>query len=727
MPDRFFMLGAYEQGKDFTLAEDALSVHGVVFGSTGSGKTGFLVVLMEEALINRVPVVGLDVKGDLSNLGLSPGALQSGDPRAELFARFRVEVYTPGYVGGRPAALLGFPRSLAEASNVAGDLADFLLTGSGFQVDRHFGLKRLLEKVILYMVENSLSWEDLPPILLNPPFRQVDGVDVDSIVPGGKRREASVRLASFIGSPAFGRWLRGEPLDFDRIAGEPGAYIFYLPHLPQEERETFVAFFLKRLYAWMLRQGASSGLRLLLVFDEVYGYLPPYPRSSQAKEPLLSLIKQGRAFGVSVFLSTQNPYDIDYRALGNARLWVIGRLQTSNDRKRVLEGVGEASPLSIDAERLGDVLASLKPREFAVYDAVRGSLDIIRTRDTYTRLAGPLTLEQVLEKIRTAPIETLFSTPVRDNLLLLPPQIEGVEEYFIRAQRPREVIVELERRGMKPSGAVSAYYEPVLVVEAKLSFTKAPGSLRVTRLVELTHTGESPTFIEETRLGLKVEELGSLLMEASPTPGYRFMSPSLPLTEKTIERFLERFSDELGKTSYRLYECVETGEISGPLEDLASFVERQTYILASKRRRGKQKNELDRILTAIKREYEAIEKLEAQLSDLKREALIDSLGKVITGRTSHLPRKIASTIKKMRSTEKKIKEKEEKIARLREEAKRHLEEAQARPTVRETYMKPSQVQVHAKMLLWVPVVEVEVEKNKEKAKLKINAYNLSEI
>ncbi|WP_288007814.1 ATP-binding protein [Thermofilum sp.] len=727
MPERFFVLGVEAQGKDFTLPEDALSVHGVVLGSTGSGKTGFLVVLMEEALINGVPVVGLDVKGDLSNLGLSPGALQSGNARAELFAGSRVEVYTPGHVGGRPVALLGFPRSLEEASNVAGDLADFLLAGSGFQVDRHFGLKRLLEKVILYMVENSLVWEDLPSLLLSPPFRQVDGVDVDSIVPRRKRREASVRLASFIGSPAFGRWLRGEPLDFDRMAGEPGAYIFYLPHLSQEERETFVAFFLKRLYAWMLRQGSSSGLRLLLVFDEVYGYLPPYPRSSPAKEPLLSLIKQGRAFGVSVFLSTQNPYDIDYRALGNARLWVIGRLQTSNDRKRVLEGVREASPLSISAERLADVLASLKPREFAVYDAERGNLDIVRTRDTYSRLAGPLTLEQVLGKIRTTRTETQVSTPVKDNLLLLPPQVEGLEEYFIRNQKHSEIIKELEKRGLKVKSIVSAYYEPLLVVEAKLTFTGSRGSLHVTRLVELAHLAEKPSFLEASNLGLKIGELESLPLDSSPTPGYRFIAPSLPLDEKSIERILKRFSDELGKTSYRLYECVETGEISDPLEDLASFVERQTYILALKKRRGKQKNELDRIIVAIKREYEAIGKLEAQLSDLKREALIDSLGKVIIGRTSHLPRKIASTIKKMRSIEKKIKEKEEKIARLKEEAKRHLEEAQARLTVRETYMKPSQVQVHAKMLLWVPVVEVEIEKNGEIAKLKINAYNLSEI
>jgi hypothetical protein len=509
------------------------------------------------------------------------------------------------------------------------------------------------------------------------------------------------------------------------MAGGPGAYIFYLPHLSQEEKETFIAFFLKRLHAWMLKQGASSGLRLLLVFDEVYGYLPPYPRGSPAKEPLFSLIKQGRAFGVSVFLSTQNPYDIDYRALGNARLWVIGRLQTLNDRKRVLEGVREASLLGINAGRLGDVIASLKSREFAVYDVVGGNLDIVRTRDTYSRLAGPLTLEQVLGKIRTTRTETQVSTPVKDNLLLLPPQVEGLEEYFIRGQKHSEIIKELEKRGLKVKSIVSAYYEPLLVVEAKLSFTGSRGSLHVTRLVELAHLAEKPSFLEASSLGLKIGELESLPLDSSPTPGYRFMAPSFPLDEKSIERILERFSDELGKTSYRLYECVETGEISDPLEDLASFVERQTYILVSKRRIGKQKSELEKIISAIKREYEAIEKLEAQLSELKTEAVLDSLGKVISGRTGYIPRKIASTMKKMRSIEKKIREKQEKISMLKEEAKKHLAEPQARPTIRETYMKPSQVQVYARMLLWVPVVELEAEKGGERARLKINAYNLS--
>lgn len=156
------------------------------------------------------------------------------------------------------------------------------------------------------------------------------------------------------------------------------------------------------------------------------------------KEPLLSLIKQGRAFGVSVFLSTQNPYDVDYRALSNARLWVVGRLQTSNDRRRVLEGIGEVSSRT-NLGSLEEALASLKPREFAVYNAGSGSLDIVRTRDAHSTLLGPLTLDQVSARAKPPPAQAQAKPSPEAGLLLLPPAVEGVEEYFLRSRSLGEV------------------------------------------------------------------------------------------------------------------------------------------------------------------------------------------------------------------------------------------------------------------------------------------------
>ena len=724
MPDRLFVLGARGPGEVFALSESDLASHGVVFGATGSGKTGFLIVLMEEALVNSVSVVGLDVKGDLSNLGSPGGATSSEDPRLEAFARSRVEVYTPGYPGGRPVSLLGPPGGGAEAQSFAGDCADFLLAAAGLTAGKHQGLRRLLEEVILYWLEKGgLGWDALPPMLLNPPFGQVGGADIDSLVPRRKRREAAARLASFIGSPSFSRWLQGEALDFNRFAREPGAYIFYLPHLTREEREAFAAFLLKRLYSWMLGQGASSGLRLLLVFDEVYGYLPPHPRTSPVKEPLLSLIKQGRAFGVSAFLSTQNPYDVDYRALSNAKLWIVGRLQTSNDRRRVLEGIGEASS-SIDLGRLEEVLASLKPREFAVYNASRGTLDVVRTRDTYSGLPGPLTLDQVSARVKPPPQRAL-ATP-EAGLLLLPPVVEGVEEYFLRGRGPREVVEELGKRGFRLIRVVSAYYEPVLAVTGEVFLPGVPSPVRVTRLAELARASSAVLLLEESSLGLRGEELEALQLDTAPMPGFRFAPPGVPLAgRKSLKLTLDRFKEELGGASFKLYECVETGELSNPAEDLASFMERQALAIAAGSRHAGRERELQRIAAALRREYDALERLERQLSELKAELLLDSLGKILSGRARSVPRKLASTMRKMRSIESRIREKQEKISLLREEARKYLEERPTRPTIREVYLKPSKVRISAVMLLWVPVVEVEVEKNHEKTILRVNLHNLT--
>ena len=726
MPGRLFVLGTRRLGGDFALSEQDLGSHGVVFGATGSGKTGFLIVLMEEALVNSMPVVGLDVKGDLSNLGLPSGGARSEDPRLEAFARSRVEVYTPGYLGGRPVSLLGLPEGGAEARGFAGDCAGFLLAAAGFTPEKHQGLRRLLEEVILYSMEGEgLSWEALPPMLLNPPFRQVGGVDVETLVPKRKRREAAARLASFISSPSFSRWLQGEPLSFDRVAREPGAYIFYLPHLAGEERELFLSFFLRRLYSWMLRQGASSGLRMLLVFDEVYGYLPPHPRSSPVKEPLLSLIKQGRAFGVSVFLSTQNPYDVDYRALSNARLWVVGRLQTSNDRRRVLEGIGEASSRT-NLGSLEEALASLKPREFAVYNAGSGSLDIVRTRDAYSTLLGPLTLDQVSARAKPPPAQAQAKPSPEAGLLLLPPAVEGVEEYFLRSRSLGEVLEELERRGYKPVRVVSAYYEPLLVVTGEVFFQGAPGPARVTRFVELARVGSGLAFLEESSLGLRSGELETLQLDTAPTPGFKFAPPGAPLVGgRTLKRIMDRFREELGRTSFKLYQCVETGELSSPLEDLASFSERQAIAIAAGRQRARREAELQRIVAALKKEYDAVERLERQLSELKAELLLDSLGSVLSGRARHIPRKLASTVRRMRQVESRIREKQERISLLREEARRYLEEQPAKPTIREVYVKPSRVQVSTAVLLWVPVAEIEAEESRGKTTLKVNTHSLT--
>ncbi|MBO3832652.1 MAG: ATP-binding protein [Candidatus Brockarchaeota archaeon] len=390
------------------LSVDDVSVHGVIIGMTGSGKTGLSIVMMEEALINRIPVIAIDVKGDLSNLGLGVIEDSSSDHRkkkplenasehhSDLDKRLQafkesaeISVYSPGSMKGMPVSLVNCLRAPAReigeeglretASNVASSLLSLIgLEPGPFKTKEHL----LLSEIFEYAWKNNieLSFGEMMRMVFSPPFERVGGVDVESFIPLKQRRKLAFSMNSVIGSPNFRRWTYGVPMDIDYFlksaADKTVASVFYLSHLESGERMMFVSLLLQAVYSWMLKKGAADRPRLLLLFDEVYGFLPPFPRNPPSKQPLLSIIKQGRSFGTTVFLSTQNPVDIDYKALGNVCLWIIGRLQTENDRRRILEGIAEADVLkgSVKKQDLEGLISTLRQREFVVYNARGQSL-----------------------------------------------------------------------------------------------------------------------------------------------------------------------------------------------------------------------------------------------------------------------------------------------------------------------------------------------------------------
>src|SRR5205085_3468032 len=130
---------------------------------------------------------------------------------------------------------------------------------------------------------------------------------------------------------------------------------------------------LEEVLSWVRSLPGSQRLRALVVFDEVYACLPPHPGNPPTKRPLVALMKQARAFGVGVVVATQNPMDLDYRALGNAGLWCVGRLQTDADCERVVDGLAASMPTQRDAVReLSHVVKQLAPRWFVMRDAHAG-------------------------------------------------------------------------------------------------------------------------------------------------------------------------------------------------------------------------------------------------------------------------------------------------------------------------------------------------------------------
>lgn len=428
--------------EDVRLDTRDLTRHAVCVGMTGSGKTGLCIALLEELATAGVPVVVIDPKGDMGNLALALGGRPGSDflpwidpgeaeregmsPEAyadQIAARWRsgltdwgmddaavqayadraqVTVYTPGSTAGvsvnvlgcldRPAPeLLEDPEGLAEhASGVVGALLGLV----GEEADpigdpATVTLTQLLME--RWSAQQPCDLRSLLPMVVDPPFERVGVFPLDSFWPRKERMALAMRLNGLAASPAFATWAQGARLDPAALlstAGRTPVSVFSLAHLDDAQRMFFATTLLGALVSWSRRQSGTSSLRALVYFDEVFGYLPPYPKDPPTKRPLLTLMKQARAVGVGTMLVTQNPVDIDYKALSNAGTWLIGRLQTRQDRERVLDGMGDADP------QTAAWLEDLPGRTFLLRRAGAPPA-LVRSRQVICYLRGPLTLREV--------------------------------------------------------------------------------------------------------------------------------------------------------------------------------------------------------------------------------------------------------------------------------------------------------------------------------------------
>ena len=427
-----------------------LVTHGVCVGMTGSGKTGLCVDLLEEALLSDVPLFLLDPKGDVTNLLLlfpdlrgedfapwvdPDSALRAGRSVAEEGAaqaklwregleKWNVplesirklrdgsawRVFTPGSRAAEPVDVLGsldVPAGLdwdrdeeALRDEVRG-LVVGLLGLAGIEADpvsdaRPILVARVVEEA--WKANRALDLAGLVALVENPPFPRVGAVELDAFLPREKRRELSHALNNLLASPDFESWREGTPLDPAKLArdksGRPACNLFYLAHLDDRERMFFVSRFLDRLWSWTRTQTGTSDLRALLYFDEVMGFLPPVAEPP-SKRPLLSLLKQGRAFGVGSLLVTQNPVDLDYKALTNAGTWMVGRLQAERDKERLLDGL-EGAGIGMSRSDVDRTISGLEKRRFLLHDVHRaGGPVVFETRWARAYLRGPLAPRQL--------------------------------------------------------------------------------------------------------------------------------------------------------------------------------------------------------------------------------------------------------------------------------------------------------------------------------------------
>jgi hypothetical protein len=413
-----------------------LTTHGVVVGMTGSGKTGLGVVLVEEALLAGVPTLVLDPKGDLGNLllafpdlrpedfapwveGADPAAVakdwaeglsgwEIGPERiAALKNSAEFTIYTPGSTSGVPLNLVGGlsrPREGADPEAVADEIEGFvsgLLTMVGIDADPLAGREHILLSNLIdnaWAAGQDLDLATLVTRVQDPPLRKLGVFDLEAFYPAADRTKLAMTLNGLLASRAFAAWAEGPDLDMDRLlrsaAGDkPACAIVTLAHLSDEERQFVVSLLLGRLITWMRRQPGTDRLRVLVYFDEVVGFVPP-TAAPPAKKPILTLFKQARAFGVGLVLATQNPVDVDYKGLSNAGTWMIGRLQTEQDRARLLDGLSSAGG-GVDVAAVGDTIGGLGKREFLMREPGAAAPSLFTTRWAMSYLRGPLTREQI--------------------------------------------------------------------------------------------------------------------------------------------------------------------------------------------------------------------------------------------------------------------------------------------------------------------------------------------
>jgi hypothetical protein len=464
-------------GAEVQLDSSDLLTHGLIVGMTGSGKTGAAIALIEEVLKQGVPVIAIDPKGDLGNLlllfedlspaafepwvdvesarraGLTPEAaaenaaatwtkglaewgLSASDIKA-LRAGHEATIYTPGSGAGVGLNVLQsldappFPFESAEedlrdeiASVVGGMLSLLKIDADPLQSREHIFLSNLVEEA--WRAGRSLTLEELIPAVADPPFDKVGALPLESVYPRRDREGLMRALNNLLASPRFESWREGAPLDVPSLLrtkdGKPRLSIIYTAHLEEDERLFVTALLLDKIKTWMRRQPGTSELRALVYMDEIFGYFPPHPKNPPTKRPLLTLLKQARAQGVGVVLATQNPVDLDYKALSNMGTWLVGKLQTDQDRERLRDGLIGSG---LDPKTLETLLDATRKRVFLLHDVHRLGPVLLHSRFALSYLRGPLTRDEIarLMKDRARP-EASTARRTADGPPVLPPPLE---------------------------------------------------------------------------------------------------------------------------------------------------------------------------------------------------------------------------------------------------------------------------------------------------------------
>ncbi len=706
---------AAKQAKPGWLLYDSkdLVTHAVCVGMTGSGKTGLCLALLEEAAIDGIPAIAIDPKGDLGNLlltfpqlrgedfapwineddarkkGLSAAeyAAQQADLWKNGLAKWgqdgrRIErlrdaadiaIYTPGSNAGIPVSIL---KSFAAPSEDILDDAELLRERIGTTVTSLLGLVGIQadpiksrEHILLSTIfehawkhQQDLDLAALIQQIQTPPIKKVGVLDIDSFYPSKDRFSLAMQLNNLLAAPGFASWLEGEALDVGQLlftpTGKPRVAIFSIAHLNDAERMFFVTLLLSQTLGWMRGQSGTTSLRAILYMDEIFGYFPPVA-NPPSKQPLLTLLKQARAFGVGVVLATQNPVDLDYKGLANTGTWFIGRLQTERDKARVLEGLEGASAGSgkkFDKNRMEQLLAGLGNRIFLMNNVHEDEPVAFETRWCLSYLRGPLTRTQIKTLMDQAKAERRDAMGEKQEPKTQQPSLSpitsGPAPASSRPVLPPDIpLYFLPLRGLQPAGG-TLIYQPMIVGAANIRFTDGKRGIDTVQdtvvLAPVTEGPVSANWDQASEVDLALADL-----EKAPAEGAGFLPLPAPAGKaKSYEAWSKDFAGWLFRTrTLDLFKSPSLGETSKPGESERDFRVRLQQLHHEERDRQSEKlrqkyaPKIAALQDRIRRAEQAVEREAEQARQSQVQAAI-SVGATLLG--AFLGRKTisASTIGK---------------------------------------------------------------------------------
>ncbi|MFC7339065.1 ATP-binding protein [Haloferula chungangensis] len=683
-----------------------LVTHGVVLGMTGSGKTGLCIALLEEAAMDNVPAIVIDPKGDISNLllqfpelsaedfrpwineddaakkGVSPEEFaartaetwrngladwgQGPDRIAALKEKVDINIFTPGSKAGIPVSILSSleapPFEIVDDGELLGERIEStvssLLSLVGVDADPIQSPEAILLSNIFaseWRGQRDISLETLIRHIQKPPFDKVGIIDLESFCNAKTRQTLALKFNNLLASPGFSSWLEGPPLDIRKMLhapdGKPRISIFSISHLSDSERMFFVSLLLNQMLGWMRAQGGTTSLRALLYMDEIYGFLPP-TANPPSKKPMMTMLKQARAFGLGCLLATQNPVDLDYKALSNIGTWFLGRLQTERDKLRVLDGLEGAAGSQnarFDRASMEKLLSGLGNRVFLMNNVHEDGPVLFHVRWVMSYLTGPLTrgkIKRLMDPKRGAFEDSALAPSGAANSSN--PMAMPTASTVPPSARPIVGNGVIEKFQPVAGASDGVIYRPHLLRVGAVTFSSAKADIETTRKVRMVNpiTADGIDWDEQIPPPLNPENLGS---EPDDSTGFAEL-PGFAMNASNYRQVDKDFSDWLYRNERaEIFVCKDLKEYSKIGESEAEFRTRLSHAAreardaAVEKLRDRTRSKLSTLADRLRSAEARLSKEKAEASSAKMQAATSVLGGLLGGLLGRKTRRSSSS------------------------------------------------------------------------------------